>query len=357
MKPKLNDILFVGIILFLVVTGINAAVYLYSADEVSYNNSNSNLTSTNVQDALDVLYTKCNNSTTNLPNNHSCTQKTDIKCKRATVLHTEICSNNNDSRYWCKGDGYALNSTITYGNSTTIEGVLTTGDAFDCDVNGDGTFDSTTERFYYVSDYFDVDRKKFNDTIAVLIYYSNTIAGVASTSNVAYASQADAQAVGTCIDTYGCNNYGPITAIRELPTTTQWPNIRLYKETRKILTQNGATEIEGVPLPTNFSYSGYAARLLTNQEQYPGCYDFYTGRVLKKCNFLFERTTYADWNLTTTGIWTETPYISLDGYDAGDNVVCILEPQQRVESYDSAGMSNDYGVRPAIEVPKSQILY
>ena len=39
--------------------------------------------------------------------------------------------------YYCQADGYSLNSEIEYGSLGT-EGTLSSGDAFDCDVNGDG---------------------------------------------------------------------------------------------------------------------------------------------------------------------------------------------------------------------------
>ena len=93
-------------------------------------------------------------------------------CKRATTLHTEECTQT-DSSYYCSGDGYALNDTITYGNLGTGES-LTPGDAFDCDVNNDGTWDSATERFYYVTSSGDN---------AVLIYYANVRGGTTSTQN------------------------------------------------------------------------------------------------------------------------------------------------------------------------------
>ena len=68
-------------------------------------------------------------------------------CKRATTLHTETCSQTSTSLY-CIGDGYTASgsmktTTITYGNLGT-KGTLTSGDAFDCDVNGDGVYDSAT---------------------------------------------------------------------------------------------------------------------------------------------------------------------------------------------------------------------
>ena len=46
---------------------------------------------------------------------------------------------------------------------TISSGNLKSGDAFDCDVNGDGKYNSDTERFYYVTD--------MNDSTAVLIMY------------------------------------------------------------------------------------------------------------------------------------------------------------------------------------------
>ena len=343
MKSKLKDVLFIGIILFLVVTGAYAATYLYNADEVSYDNSNSNLLSTDIQNALDKLYTKCNSSTTTCPSGHTCTQKTNIKCKRATALHTETCINGDTSHY-CQKDGYAQNDIIIYGNETTIEGVLTVGDAFDCDVNGDGTFDSTTERFYYVGDYYDTSNKAFNDMIAVLVYYSNTDDGVASITNVAYDSNA-------------INWNGPITAITELPTTTQWSNIRLYKEVRQILTDNDKTSTNGRTLPSNFSYSGYSARLLTSQEIINGCYNYSEGfniffSLSKNCKFLFENTSYHDFSLVTDGSWLETP-----GGTSGLSTSYAWASSSRNLASVTTGNSFKHGARPVIEVLKSEILY
>ena len=67
-------------------------------------------------------------------------------CKRATSLHTEECLG-----VYCSGMGYKLDgskgtTTITYG-SLELSGTLTTGDTFDCNVNGDGVYNSETEIF------------------------------------------------------------------------------------------------------------------------------------------------------------------------------------------------------------------
>lgn len=39
------------------------------------------------------------------------------------------------------------------------------GDAFDCNVNGDGTYNQVTESFYYVTD--------LDSNTVVLVYYNN----------------------------------------------------------------------------------------------------------------------------------------------------------------------------------------
>ncbi len=266
------------------------------------------------------------------------------KCIRATTLHTETCTNSYTS-YYCQGAGYALNSTITYGNQTTTEGVLTTGDAFDCDVNGDGTYDASTERFYYVSDYYDTSTTSFNNNVAVLIYYSNVRGGVANT-------------LGTAYDSSGENWHGPVTARSELPTKSQWSNVSLYKETRPILAENNATATSGGTLPTEFSYTGYAARLLTYQEAYQGCnsysennkYPTSTGGLDSKCQFLMEGTKFVNNSLATYGPWLESPIASysLNAYYVSASYRYL---------YSSSAYYTDRGARPTIEILKSEISY
>ena len=145
-----------------------------------------------------------------------------------------------------------LNLIITYGNLGTT-GVLTTGDAFDCDVNGDGVYDSTKERFYYVSDYYDTNTKTFDSNYATLIYYNNVSSGQPANTKYAYDSSNE-------------NWHGPRTAIAQLPTSSQWNNISLKNNTRAILNEGGGNTTTGETLPSNYSYTGYAARFLTFQE-------------------------------------------------------------------------------------------
>ena len=84
-------------------------------------------------------------------------------CKAATVQHQETCSRSSGG---CRGAGYAQNATIYYGSLIQPGATsLTAGNALDCDINNDGTFDAATERFYY---YTTVGNN------AALIYYKNT---------------------------------------------------------------------------------------------------------------------------------------------------------------------------------------
>lgn len=85
-----------------------------------------------------------------------------------------------------------------------------------------------------------------NSDTAVLIFYNNVEKGEASESYVAaYDLQGNAY------------ENGPQTAILDLPTEVQWPNARLVSKKVNIYDNNGTLRKE------NFSYEGYAARLLS----------------------------------------------------------------------------------------------
>ena len=307
----------------------------YDSANVYIDNSNSSVTGKYLKDAIDDLnyYAKVNT-----PKEYTCKSNTP-KCIRATTLHTEMCYTGTTERF-CLGPGYALYDTITYGNQTTTEGVLTTGDAFDCDIDGTGY----NHRFYYVSDYFDTSTKNFNDKVAVLIYYASVRGGVVSTEGTAY-------------DCTNKNYNGPVTAREQLPTTSQWTNIRLYKDTRQILTQTNENKTAAgkYSLPTAFRYSGYADRLLTYQEVYHGCNSFdklptSLGGLDEKCLFLLEGTGFSNNSSTTDGILLESPetaYVS-SSYVVGDYERNIYAPYAH---------NTNMGVRPAIEILKSEILY
>lgn len=257
-----------------------------------------------------------------------------IMCKRATVLHKEICTNT-DATGYCQADGYSLNSEIEYGSLGT-KGTLSSGDAFDCDVNGDGTYDPDTERFYYVSDL--TNGITTDNNTAVLIYYNNVSGGLPSNST-SYA-----------YDSTNENWHGPQTAIQQLPTKNQWKTT-LTNSKRQITTNTSTTSIEKSKLP-EFSYEGYAARLLTLQEVRIGCgADLWQpGELSTKCKYLLENTKYTNQD-RTYGEWLENPSLG-DSYCSW----CIAGNSRSI-SIDNTGYVGTLGVRPAIEVQKSNISY
>ena len=254
-------------------------------------------------------------------------------CIRATTLHTEKCKQTNSSLY-CSGAGYTTSgskgtTTITYGSLGT-EGKLTSGDAFDCDVNGDGTFDSATERFYYVSD---LDT---NSNYAVLIYYNSVAKGIPSnTTTFAYSS----------------DGLGPKTVMLQLPTTSQWTNINLSNTNRDIKREDGTIYV------SNFSYEGYSARLLTAEEVEEACnitIGNLTDGALDSCNYLIENTMYSSSGLAY-GYWLESiesSYPKAWAVFGSDRSVYpeTVDPTIEPDTY-------THGARPVIEVKKVNILY
>ncbi len=263
-----------------------------------------------------------------------------IVCKGAKkeTLHTEKCEQT-DSTYYCSGAGFA-EKTITYGTVPGKE--LKSGDAFDCDVNGDGTYDENTERFYYVSDYYNTSTKEFEDDTAVLIYYNNVSKGKPSNSKL------------VTYDASGKNFHGPRTAIEELPSTSEWRNVSLTSNVRSIIAQDGTNQTRGGSLPDRFSYAGKAARLLTTQEINKACnitVGTATPGELDKCNYLMENTKYSNASIGNYGYWLENPHSGNSG-DAWD----VAGIDRNVHNY-AVSHAGDIGVRPAIEVLKSNIEY
>ena len=269
-----------------------------------------------------------------------------IICKRATTLHTEKCIQT-DSQYFCSGAGYTASgskgtNTITYGNLGT-NGVLTSGDAFDCDVNGDGEYNPGTERFYYVSDYYNTSTKKFESDTAVLIYFNNVNSGNPSTdSTYAY-------------DSSGENWHGPRTLIAQLPTKNQWSNVSLKNVTRTIFNEISGNTTTGGTLPSNFSYEGYAARLLTVEEirQATRKSNIPTLEVgeLNNAIYLMENTRFSSKNNGPWAWWLENSssnYSNMAQNASGNT--CNVNGNY---VQDAGGN----GVRPAIEVSKINIDY
>lgn len=184
-------------------------------------------------------------------------------------------------------------------NTATSEDLML-GDKLYCDVNGDGTYNESTEIFYYLKD-LDSD-----STSAVLIYNN-----VTSSDYVAYSK------------TNTLN--GPTIASKYLPTISEWPNVSLTKAIRDIKSQDSDFIIKG------FNYSGYAARLPSLSE-------------VESCA--------NESNCPITGvIWLETPMTQ-------SNALYLFAPSLRYNQirYDDV-TSLTASVMPVIEVPKSRISY
>ena len=276
--------------------------------------------------------------------------QSNVICKRATILHTENCTQT-DSKLYCSGAGYTVSgtkgtTTITYGSLGTKE-KLVSGDAFDCDVNGDGEYNSNTERFYYVSDYYNTSTKEFEKDTAVLIYYNNVFNGIPdNNSMVTYDSTSG---IGGLTQNY----HGPINAKKVLPSSNQWSNISLKNFSRTILTETGANKTTGGTLPSSFSYQGKSSRLLTIQELNYACNiamgNFNIGE-LDNCNYLLENTKYSSSSRENWGYWLE------NALSNSSSLVWVISSHYRNGS-DYATYSGGHGVRPVIEVSKSNIEY
>ena len=259
-------------------------------------------------------------------------------CKRAEKLHTEVCNQSNSS-YYCSGAGHKQGENIVYGNCGT-SGELKSGDAFDCDVDGDGVYNSNTERFYYVSDYYDTITKTFNDKYATLIYYNNVKAGVPDNkATFAY-------------DVSNENWHGPVNGYAELPSTSQWSKVTLLNKIRQLLNERAGNTTVGGTLGT-FTYIDRSARLLTVQEINEACgitVGSYKTGELGTCEYLLENTKYTTSSLPY-GWWTESAR-SVDSYNiwSASGYDCRMNGN-------SANITSYHGFRPAIDVLKTDILY
>ena len=221
----------------------------------------------------------------------------------------------------------------TFGNRIVTQETLKSGDAFDCDVNGDGEYNPDTERFYYVTD--------MNDSTAVLIYYNNVSSGKPSNSTT-YA-----------YDSSNENWHGPRTAIKQLPSTSEWRNVSLKNSTRAILNENRENTTKGETLPSNFSYSGKAARLLTIQEVREATgikVPSWNVGELDKCNYLMENTKYSNASIGNNGYWLENAH-------SDDSTLAWCVYGGRRVTHGTVSNDGVLGVRPAIEVLKSDIKY
>ncbi len=256
-------------------------------------------------------------------------------CKRATQLHTAVCNrSDSDGCSSVIGSG----NTVYYGNLGTQGATLSSGDALDCDVNNDGIYDSTAERFYYVTSSGSGDNEK-----AILIYYGNINN---DGTNITIASN------GKPYDSNNNNWHGPVTGIEVLPSNTQWNNNQIIKpEVRSIKNENGGSTTTGGTIDS-FDYTGKAARLLTYQEIVQACGTGITTNYgyLNNCLFLMENIgLFINNSGGTFGHWLETP-VSSTSYTAW-----LVNCSTNLTKYNTNSMYAVIGIRPVIEVLKSNI--
>ena len=233
------------------------------------------------------------------------------KCQRAKTLHSITCTSSSTEGY-CKAG--RRKDSITFGQIGT-SGKLASGDAFDCDVNGDGTYDAATERFYYVSD--------LNSSTAILIYYTYT-------NRYPYNAQSS-------------NSYsGPITAVGALPTTKEWSNISLVQKTSQIYNHSGGTTVIDSSNKTHtlpkYTYTT-AARLLTLTEY----------NKITNTDIFWEKFGYMDPNC----VWLNTPLAS----GGGSQVMAVYNPAYTSIATMPYSVSTSCAVKPVIEVSKGLIVY
>jgi prepilin-type N-terminal cleavage/methylation domain-containing protein len=274
-------------------------------------------------------------------------EENDPVCRRATTLHTAKCTASPSTPSGaCYYDGYHAagskgTDTITFGNLGT-DNVLNSGDAFDCDVNNDGNYNPTNERFYYLTTH---------GNNAVLIYYTNISNNGTNVISVTGG--------GIAYNNEGANGQnwsGPIVASGVLPTTSQWSNPGIVSPgKRQIVTNGGGTSTGGGTIVV-FDYGNKAARLPTYQEIVtaagPGdvSHSGYLGNseyLLEKLNN-YTKGTHSS-NDFYDGYWLETP-----AYDY--NWIWNTIGHNRQFNHLSPAAGNN-GVRPVIEVSLTNIDY
>ena len=141
----------------------------------------------------------------------------------------------------------------------------------------------------------------------------------------------------------------------QLPTISQWSNVSLTNSVRSITTNTGENTTTGGTTPSNFSYSGYAARLLTIQEVRKGTGltsipDWKIGE-LDNFTYLLENTKFSSNSNAAWSWWLEnsrSDKIDSVWYVSGDG---------RLVSSDPVSSFSDRAIRPAIEVSKTNIDY
>ena len=210
-----------------------------------------------------------------------------IVCKKASggSLHTQTCGISSSNG--CALLGYDENDTITYGTIPTDNSPFP-GDAYDCDVNNNGTFDAN-ERFYFL-------RNTDNGNIALIHYTS---------------FDANGRTTGTSTDI----DYSYSSTSTYLPTSSTWTNPKLR------------------------SMNGNVTRLISDDDMEIACGQSIVeddNSYLSSCYYILENTKFYNSSVGNSGIWIgDGSYL----VDANDFIVT------------TSNVGSVSSVRPVIEIP------
>ena len=145
--------------------------------------------------------------------------------------------------------------------------------------------------------------------------------------------------------------------MEQLPTTSQWSNVKLTNTERVLTNEYGTNSTKGgYTYPDVLSYKGYAARLLTIAELRK-IVDFYiptwkTGEFDKHL-YLVENTNFSKKdNSKFDGFWLENPRNTMPSY-----AWMVYATTRRLHSVEVNSKNAILGVRPVIEVAKDDINY
>ena len=109
-------------------------------------------------------------------------------------------------------------------------------------------------------------------------------------------------------------------------------------------------------MPSNFSYAGYSARILTIQEVRKSTNNTNVPTLqvgeLDVCNYLMENTKYSNPTIENWGYWIE----EVDSSNS-TNAWAVYGSTRRVANDIVLPKENPIGIRPAIEVLKKNIEY
>ena len=211
-------------------------------------------------------------------------------CVKATKLHTDTC---NLTSGGCFAAGYKdgnKGTTITFG-SLPNSNELTPGDAYDCDVNGDGTYSSTTERFYYM---------RTIDENAAFISHAN-FEGASGQQNV--------------------NIFPYNDSFSYLPTIEQWSNLEITFDDNKAARFATMDDIKAACNLTNVTREG----------------------ALDNCVFLMENSRFISSSTGRTAMWIKKE---------GNTLYRIQSNTRMIKNVNN---DNTSAVRPVIEVPLDSI--